>query len=127
MHYAILLSRSENTKEVEAQEQARFIKSIFEALELPVEFDPEMPMSPEDRQKLRQDLKNFGLQIIDDLDGGIKVFLGENSDCIAEWHKATYKLKQDLSQASLFDRLYLEMNISFWSIFEEDEEKESEM
>lgn len=127
MEYKILLSKSEDTKAVESQEQSRFIKSILETLELPIEFDPDDDLSVEKRQKLRREFKEFDLHVIDDINGGIKIYIG--NDLIAEWYKTTYKLKQDLSEKDRRDRLYLEASINFWTMFENDEpgeESESE-
>lgn len=122
MKYTILLSRSDNTKEVEAQEQNRFIKSVLESLEVPIEFDPDTDPSIEQKQKFRSDLREFGLHIHNDMNGGIKILLGEERSCIAEWFKSTYKLKQDLSQPEPFERLYIEMYVHFWTVFEDDSE-----
>lgn len=124
MQYEILLSKSENTKAIEEQEQSRFIKSVLESLEVDIDYDPEEPLSGEDRQRLRSNFRQFNLGIIDDRDGGLKILLGQ--DLIAEWYKATYKLKQDLSEPDPHNRLYLEMSVSFWTIFEEEEGGESE-
>lgn len=129
MLYKILLSRFDDTKAAEAQEQSRFLKSILEALEVPIDFDPDEPLSIEKKQKLREDFKSFNLHVLTEVDGGMRIFVGD--DLIAEWFKSTYKLKQDLSQRNRQDRLYLEMTVNFWSIFEEEdageEEKESTM
>ena len=119
MQYKVLLSRFEDTREFESQEQSRFVNSIFEALELPIDFDPDVPLTVETKQKIRQKLKEFNLDIIDDMDRGLKVYVSD--DLIAEWYKTTYKLKQDLSQKNPQDRLYVEANVNFWSIFEEME------
>lgn len=123
MEYCILLNRNEDTKSVEGQEQSRFIKSILEALEVPIEFNPDEALSIENRQKLRHHFKEFNLHIIDDINGGIKVYVGE--DLIGEWYKSTYKLKQDLTQKHHQDRLFLEMLVKFWTIFEEGSEMQS--
>lgn len=120
MKYKVLLSRFEDTREFESQEQSRFINSIFEALELPINFDPDAPLTVEIRQEIRQKLKEFNIDIIDDMDKGIKIYIGD--DIIAEWYKTIFKLKQDISQKDPQDRLYIEANINFWSVFEDKEE-----
>jgi hypothetical protein len=40
---------------------------------------------------------------------------------VAEWFKSTYKLKPDLGQLDRKKRLYLEMSVNCWSLFEESE------
>jgi hypothetical protein len=120
-----MLSRSEDTKAVESQEQSRFIKSVLEALEVPIDFEPDEPLSVVEHQRLRQAFKEFNIHVIDDVDGGIKITIGD--DLIAEWYKSTYKLKQDSSQPNAQDRLYLEMTVNFWTIFEDSDGEGSEM
>jgi hypothetical protein len=119
MRYTILLDKNEKTKEVEAQEQARFVKSIIEALEVPIEWNPEEPFSVESKLKFKKSLNAYNINVISDTDGGLKIFVG--SDLIAEWYKCSYKLKQDIGQIDPNKKLFLEMTVSFWSIFEKNE------
>ena len=69
------------------------------------------------RTKLRKLLSNNNIQIIDDLDGNMKVYL--ERDLIGNWEKPTYKLKKDLSELNHRKQLYVEMEISYWDIFHE--------
>jgi hypothetical protein len=121
MRYTILLNKNEKTKEIEAQEQSRFVKSIFEALEIPVEFNPDEPYSIDDRLRLRSSLNSYNINIIGDIDGGLKIFV--KTDLIAEWKKPHYVLKIDGSQIDPNKKLYLEMHINFWSVFESEVDK----
>jgi hypothetical protein len=118
MQYSILLDRNENTREVEIQEQARFVKSILEALQIPIEWNPEEPFSVESKIRFRKELDQFKINIIDDSNGGIKIYV--ETDLIAEWHKPLFKLKKDSSQIDPRKQIYLEMNVRFSSLFEED-------
>ena len=117
MKYKILLNKDDKTKEIEAQEQARFIKSILEAIDIPIQWNPDEPLSINDKIKFRNSLHTYGIHIIDDMDGGLKIFAKD--ELVAEWTKAKYKLKEDPSNINPNKRLYLEMNIEFWSLFEE--------
>lgn len=117
MQYSILLDRNENTKEVEIQEQSRFVKSILEALQVPIEWDPEEPFSVETKRKFIKDLDNYKINIIDDMNGGMKIYV--ESDVIAEWKKPLFKLKQDKSQIDPKKQLYISMEVDFWSLFDE--------
>jgi hypothetical protein len=80
-------------------------------------------LSIEQRIKLRGILSTYGIQVIDDLDGRMQVWVspdkGEEPQKVAEWQKCTYKLKRDLRQLDPRKQLYLEMNIECWSLFEE--------
>lgn len=122
MQYVILLDRNERTKEVEAQEQARFIKSVIEALGVPIEFDSEKELSVDDNIRLRKDFDKYDITVVADHDGGVRIFV--KADLIAEWYKCTYKLKQDLAQRiNPAKKLYLEMTVRFWTTFEATEAK----
>lgn len=116
MRYTILLDKNEKTKEVETQEQARFVKSILEALEVPIEWNPEEPFSVEEKLKLRKSLSSYNINIIGDTDGGLKIFVKD--ELIGEWYKCSYKLKQDYAQIDPAKKLYLEMIVNFWTTFE---------
>jgi hypothetical protein len=118
MHYTILVDRNENLKQVEAQEQSRFLRMVFDALEIGAEFDPEKPLTVEDKIKLCRVLNNYSITVIDDLDGGLKIFV--ERDLIAEWKKPSYKLKQTLSKSGQKKRLHTELSINFWTVFEQE-------
>lgn len=111
MKYKVLLDRSENISEVEAQEQARFVKSVLEAHGIPNQFDPDEPLSVEAKMKLRKFLTDHSINIIDDMHGGLKVFA--ETELIAEWKKPSYIYKTDKT------KLYAEMHVSFWTAYEE--------
>lgn len=119
MQYTILLDRHENSHKIIEQEQARFIKSVFEILELPIEFDIEKDLLTEDKIQFKKNLAQFKISIIDDMDSGLKIFV--EKDLVAEWKKPTYILKKDHSKLDN-DRLYLEMHINCSTIFDEEME-----
>ena len=116
MHYTILLDRDEKTKEIEAQEQARFIKSILEALEIPLEWNIDEPFTIDSKIQFRKALSEYKIHIANDMDGGIKIFVAD--EVVAEWKKAKYVLKTDRSQVDPNKQLFLEMQVSVWSIFD---------
>lgn len=118
MQYTILLNKNEKTKEVEAQEQARFVKSVLESLEVPVEFNPEEPLSIESKINFIKSLNVYNINIINSSDGELKVYL--NKDLVGWWKKCTYKLKQDYTQIDRNKRLFIEMSIDFWTVFDDE-------
>lgn len=119
MQYTILLNKNEKTREIEAQEQARFIKSVLEALEVPIEWNPEEPLTIEKKIELRKAFATYNINIISDNDGGLKILA--NNERIGEWYKCGYKLKNDPKQEDRSKKLYLEMTVNFWTIFENNE------
>jgi hypothetical protein len=68
--------------------------------------------------KLRSILDRYNISIINNNDGELKIYL--NNDLIGQWNKPIYKLKQDYKQLDFRKRLYLEMNNTFYSIFDEE-------
>lgn len=123
MQYTILLDKHENTKDVERQEQARFIKTVLDSLDVPIDWNPDESLTITSKLKLRQTLEMYNIHILDDTDSGIKIFV--NRDLIGDWSKPHYILKTDYSQIDPNKKLYLEMNINFWTIFEEEVDNKS--
>lgn len=119
MEYTILLDSNTAFREVEAEEQTRFVVSIIEALEIPFEWDSNKTFTAFDKIRLRKVLSQYNVSVIDNMEGGVKIFL--ERDIIAEWKKATYILKEDLSQIDPRKKLYIEMKCSFSSIYEKAE------
>lgn len=122
MQGTILLNYNENTRHVEEEEKNRFLRSLLEQMGISLDsfWSDETALSVEQRIKLRQLFIVYSIQVIDDLDGNMKVYV--ERELIAEWHKCTYKLKRDMSQLDPKKQLYLEMSIDYWSLFEEQKE-----
>jgi hypothetical protein len=121
MQGTILLNYDENVKQVEEEEKLRFLKSLLEQMGVPIEefWTADIFLSVDQRVKLRGILAAYGIQVIDDLDGHMQIYV--EGELVGEWFKSTYKLKQDLRQLDPRKRLYTEMTIKFWTIFEEQE------
>ena len=122
MKATILLDRDCDTRKVEEEEKSKFIREVLNQIGLPVdEFwsDPDKVLDVHEKIKLRQILNAYNIIIIDDLSGHLQMYV--ENDLVAEWKKCTYKLKTDLRQINPNKRLYLEMNIDAWSVFEKEE------
>jgi len=126
MKATILLNHDENTRKVEDEEKTRFLRNILEQMGLPIQeiWPNDGALSIDQRIKLRGILATYNVQVIDDLDGHMQVYV--EGEKVAEWFKSTYKLKRDLRQLDPRKQLYLEMEVSCWSLFEEAEEQETE-
>jgi hypothetical protein len=121
MQGTILLDYNENTRQVEDEEKQRFLKSLLEEMGVPVQeiWADNALLSAEDKIKLRSFLNTYNVLVIDDFDGGLKIFV--DNEMIGEWKKCNYVLKKDLSQLDKKKRLYLEMQVDCWTIFEQQE------
>lgn len=124
MKATILLNHDENTKKIEEEEKTRFLRGILDQMGVPIqEFWPDdKPLSIEQRIKLRGILITYSVQVIDDLDGTMQIYVDREK--VAEWNKCTYKLKKDLRELDPRKQLYLEMEVNCWSLFEEEEQKQ---
>jgi hypothetical protein len=124
MKGTILLNYNENTRQVEEEEKARFLRGILEqcfentevANQVQEIWDIDGPLPAPQKIKLRDVLATYNLQVIDDFDGGLKIYL--ENELVANWKKPYYKLMTDLSQVDRKKRLYLEMCVECWSVFE---------
>lgn len=117
MEYTVLLDKNTNFREVESEEQTKFVVSVIEALEVPFDWNSNEPFSLFDKIRLRKALAQYHISVIDDMEGGLKIFL--EKDKIAEWKKPLFMLKEDPSQINPKNKLYVEMKCSFSSIFDE--------
>jgi hypothetical protein len=63
----------------------------------------------------------YHVDILDDGDRGVKIYV--DNDVIAEWKKPKYILRTNPKARRPVDRLFYEMIISFWSMFEGDNDE----
>ena len=132
MKGTILLNYNENTHQVEDEEKSRFLRGILEqcfqntdvATQIQTIWSADGPLPASQKVKLRGILATYGIQVIDDLDGHLQIYL--ENELIAEWLKCTYKLKRDLRVVDPRKRVYLEMEVNCWSVFDDKEEQEIE-
>jgi len=121
MKRIILLNHNENTKLVEEEEKQRFLCYLLEQMGVPTsEFwteDSNLPLSVEQKIKLRGILSAYNIQVLDDGDGCMNVYVDKEK--VGEWQKCTYKLKEDPEEMQRNKKLFLEMNIDFWTAFDE--------
>jgi hypothetical protein len=131
MKGTILLNHNENTRQVEEEEKQRFLRTLLEQMQIPINdvWAADGPLSVDQTIKLRAILNTYRVQVIDDLDGHMQIFFIDDAsgdyELVGEWHKCTYKLKRDLKQRDPRKQLYLEMEVNCWTLFEEQETPES--
>jgi len=127
----VILANREDCRNVEAEEKYEFTLYVLESVGLPEEMlDECFPdngydnFSVEHKIKLRQLLATFDIAIIDDTGGGLKIYV--DKDLIAEWKKCKFCLRRDLSKVDPSKQLYVEIHEEFWTIFDENQEKEND-
>ena len=121
MQGTILLNCNENTRKVEEEEKNRFLRSLLEQMGVPIEeiWEDDLPLSIDQKIKLRTVLSTYSVQIVDDFDGLLQVYV--EGEVVGSFHKPTYKLKRDVSEIDPRKQLYIEMTITYSSLFEEPE------
>lgn len=130
MRGTILLNYNENTKQVEKEEELRFLKDVLEQMGVPLDFwTTDNSLSINQKIKLREILATFHVQVIDDLDGHMQIYFidtdNKENQLVGEWYKPIYKLKRDLKQLDPKKQLYLEMEVNCWTLFEEQEQPQN--
>jgi len=126
MKGTILINYTDNTQKVEDEEKTRFLKDLLEQMGVPINdfWTTDDSLSVNQKIKLRGILATYSIQVIDDLDGCMQVYV--EGEKVGEWNKCTYKLKRDLRELDPKKQLYLEMYVDCWTIFEENEEQPQE-
>lgn len=130
MRYTVLLDSNANTKKAESEEKLKFLRSVIECLQINPQIDEDKhlldildpdkgSLEPEERRLLREVFSKFDLTVVEEGDGSLHIYHERNK--IAEWEKPNYVLKRDLKEVNPHKVLYLEMNISCSSVFEEAE------
>lgn len=125
MKGTILLNYNENIRKVEEEEKNRFLYCLLEQMGIPVSefWAIDEALSAAQKIKLMGTLSSYAVQVLDDHEGNLTVY-AEN-DLVGEWHKCAYKMKKDLRQLDPRKRLYFEMEINYWSIFDDTPENEN--
>lgn len=129
MKGTILLNHNENFRIVEDEEKQRFLRDLLSQMGVPISdfWNDETSLTVDQKIKLRSVLTTFRVQVIDDMDGHMQVYFTDDNgetELVGEWFKCSYKLKKDPSQKDPKRQLYLEMEVSCWSVYEEQETSE---
>lgn len=125
MNGTILLNYDVNLSKVEEEEKTRFLHCLLDQMGVPIKdfWDTDDTLTVEQKIKLGGILSTYNVNIFDDHEGNLEVYLED--ELIGSWNKCTYKLKRDLSVRDPKKRLYFEMEIKYWSIFDDTPENEN--
>lgn len=124
----------DNYREVEKEWQWEFVFYVLNHMGIPdeelMECLPEdgdyLKISTNHKISLRKYMDKRDVTIVDDRDGGLKiyVFIGELEEhiLVAEWKKCKFIYKEDLRQINPNKRVYVEVHAEVWTSFGEEDE-----
>lgn len=121
MKETILLNYDENVKLVAEEEKNKFLHQLLTNMGIPIGdiWDLNSQMSPVVKANVRNLLMKYKVIVDDEIDELIVSFDGKT---MGRWNKPFYKLKKDPSQIGK-KQLYVALELDYWSIFEENNEK----
>lgn len=118
-----------NFREVESEWRWEFVFYVLSNMGVPDDMLSEC--LPEDSSfkdidvnhqiRLRKHMDTFDISIIDDRDGGTKIYVytDEQHVLIAEWKKCIFVYKEDWGEVDPAHKVYVEVLSDTWTIFDE--------
>jgi len=122
----IRLANRDNYRQIEEEWRFEFVYFVLEKIGIPHDIltgcfpDEINDLGVEHKIELRKHMSRFDVSIVDDLDGGIKIYVEQQ--LVAEWKKCKFVLKEDLKEVNPSKRLYMELHGDVWTIFDVDKE-----
>lgn len=128
----VVLCNKDDIRKTESEEQLSFIRQNIEfalndidleqdslpALESCFPDNDSELYTVEQKINLRKVLGHFNISVLNDRDGGVKIYL--DRQVFAEWRKPTFVLKEDSSVLDRNKKLYGEITFDAWSQFQEN-------
>jgi hypothetical protein len=85
-------------------------------MDVPVHYNADDKLTIEQKSKLQELLLAFHIQVLDEGDGSMQIFV--DNELAGTFHKPTYKIKKDLNEVDRKKQIYLEMTVEETSVFE---------
>jgi hypothetical protein len=119
MNRSVYLDRGDE-KTVEEEERNLFIKNILEQIGVPLkDIWPDILLNVEEKIKLRGLLGELEIEIIEDGDRGYEIYCQDTK--LAKWFKPKFIMRKDIKARTLAKKLYYEMIVNTWSVFDQEE------
>ena len=116
---SIYLDR-EDAQAIEEEERNLFVRGVLEQVGIPVdEIWPDISLTVEAKRALRGLLEKLEVEIIDDGDRGYQIY--HQNTKLGEWFKPNFILREDKGARTLAKKLYYEMVIKTWTVFDQQE------
>ena len=130
MKYSVIANHDpKSIREAIEEERLQFIVFVLDAMGVPIEDCFPDSLSPQEvtidhREKLRAILEKYNINIVDNYDKTCEIFL--EKDKVASWMKPWVELKKDFSEVNPKRRIYVEIHLNCWSVFEEMREENND-
>lgn len=135
INFMIRLAGRHNFREVEQEWQWEFVFYVLSSLGIPDELLEECvpeeggfeDIKANHKIRLRKHMDTFDVTIVDDKDGGIRIYVynDEQHIMVAEWKKCKFIYKEDLNALDPAKKVYIEVHGDTWTIFDDGAEQES--
>lgn len=124
MEKSIYIDR-DDAKSMEDDERNLFIREILEKIGVPLEdVWPDISLNVDTKIKLRDLLQKLEIEIISDGDRGYQIY--HQNTKLGEWFKPRFILREDKGARNFSKKLYYEMVIKTWSIFDTGNEENND-
>jgi hypothetical protein len=124
MQRSVYLDR-EDAQAIEEEERNIFLRSVLEEVGVPLEdIWPDISLTIEQKIKLRDLLAKLDIEIINDGDRGYQIY--HQNTKLGEWFKPRFILREDKGARTLSKKLFYEMVVKTWTVFEEQEKDDNE-
>lgn len=129
MKYSVIANYDpKSISEAIEEEKLQFLVFVLDSMGVELDGCFPDPLNPanitaDHRSKLAELLNKFAISIIDNKDKTFDIFL--EKDKIASWLKHWIELKKDFSEINPKRRIYVEIHLECWSIFEQKEDEKS--
>jgi hypothetical protein len=115
----------EDCRAIEDEERDIFLRGILEQLGVPLDdVWPDVSLTVEQKVKLRSLLAKLDLEIVYDGDRGYSIYHQDTK--LAEWFKPRVLLREDKKARSFGKKLYYEMVIETWSMYDQQENNDED-
>ncbi len=132
------LAGRDNFREVEHEWQWEFVYYVLSNLGIPDEdLDACFPDSPDEMEaehkiELRNVMYHFDVTIVDDKDGGLKIWVAEPMGddkpplyvLVGEWKKCKFVYREDPGEVDPNLRIYVEVHADVWTILDDEPEED---
>jgi hypothetical protein len=111
------------------EEKLQFLVFVLDSMGInldgcfPDPLDPKL-VTVDHRTKLRDILEKYNILIVDNKDKTFDIYL--EKDKIASWKKHWVELKKDFSEIDPKKKIYVNINLECWSVFEQIKDENNE-